>query len=420
MPPALRAGLDVVCLFFGPAARKETAMDHIINHSFDAIPKSYLFSEVARRVAAFRAAHPERELIPMGIGDVTRPLRRPVIEALKKAAEEQAHADSFHGYGPEQGYDFLREAVLRHYAGFGVRLALEDIFISDGAKSDLGNLPDLFSENCVVLLPDPVYPVYRDSNLMAGRKVKYLAATRENGFAPLPGKDTRGDLVYLCSPANPTGAAYTREQLKLWVDWALASGAVILYDAAYECFIQDDLPHSIYEVEGARECAIEVCSLSKTAGFTGMRCGYTIVPHELAREGQNLHDLWLRRQCTKMNGVAYPIQRAAEAVFTAEGMAACKEDIAAYLRAAAIVADTLDELGVWYCGGKNSPYIWMECPKGLDSWQFFDALLEEAGIIGTPGCGFGEQGEGYFRLSAFSGEANARAAMERLRAWLQS
>lgn len=227
-----------------------------------------------------------------------------------------------------------------------------------------------------MLLPDPVYPVYRDSNLMAGRRVTYLAATRANGFAPLPDETLHADLVYLCSPANPTGAAYTKEQLKVWVDWALANDAVILYDAAYECFIQADLPHSIYEVEGAKECAIEVCSLSKTAGFTGMRCGYTVVPHGLVREGQNLHDLWLRRQCTKMNGVAYPIQRAAEAVFTPEGMAACREDIAAYLRAAAIVADALDELGIWYCGGKNSPYIWMECPKGMDSWQFFDALLE--------------------------------------------
>lgn len=394
-------------------------MAHIINHSFDTIPKSYLFSEVARRVAAFRAAHPEKTLIPMGIGDVTRPLCRPVIEALKKAAEEQTHAESFHGYGPEQGYDFLREAVLSHYAGFGVRLEKEDVFISDGAKSDLGNLPDLFSENCLVLLPDPVYPVYRDSNLMAGRKVKYLASTRENGFAPLPDNDTPADLIYLCSPANPTGAAYTKEQLNVWVDWALANDAVILYDAAYECFIQDALPHSIYEVEDAEKCAIEVCSLSKTAGFTGMRCGYTVVPHSLVREGQNLHDLWLRRQCTKMNGVAYPIQRAAEAVFTPEGMAACREDIAAYLRAAAIVADGLDELGIWYCGGKNSPYIWMECPNGLDSWQFFDALLENAGIVGTPGSGFGKNGEGYFRLSAFSGEENARAAMERLRAWMQ-
>lgn len=394
-------------------------MAHIINHSFDTIPKSYLFSEVARRVAAFRAAHPEKTLIPMGIGDVTRPLCRPVIEALKKAAEEQTHAESFHGYGPEQGYDFLREAVLRHYAGFDVRLEKEDVFISDGAKSDLGNLPDLFSENCLVLLPDPVYPVYQDSNLMAGRKVKYLASTRENGFAPLPDNDTPADLIYLCSPANPTGAAYTKEQLNVWVDWALANDAVILYDAAYECFIQDALPHSIYEVEDAEKCAIEVCSLSKTAGFTGMRCGYTVVPHSLVREGQNLHDLWLRRQCTKMNGVAYPIQRAAEAVFTPEGMAACREDIAAYLRAAAIVADGLDELGIWYCGGKNSPYIWMECPNGLDSWQFFDALLENAGIVGTPGSGFGKNGEGYFRLSAFSGEENARAAMERLRAWMQ-
>lgn len=395
-------------------------MRQIINHSFDAIPKSYLFSEVARRVAAFREAHPDRKLIPMGIGDVTRPLRRPVIDALEKAAEEQTHAETFHGYGPEQGYDFLRQAVLRHYAGFGVTLDLADIFISDGAKSDLGNLPDLFSDQCKVLLPDPVYPVYRDSNLMAGRDVAYIAATRANGFAPLPDDSLHADLVYLCSPSNPTGSAYTREQLKVWVDWALANDAVILYDAAYECFIRDDLPHSIYEVEGAKDCAIEVCSLSKTAGFTGMRCGYTVVPHTLAREGMNLHDLWLRRQCTKMNGVAYPIQRAAEAVFTPEGMAACKEDIAAYLRAAGIVAAAMDELGIWYCGGKNSPYIWLECPKGMDSWQFFDALLEKAGVIGTPGSGFGENGKGYFRLSAFSGEENARVAMEQMTAWLRS
>ena len=394
-------------------------MIQIINHSFDTIPQSYLFSEVARRVTAFRAAHPEKALIPMGIGDVTRPLCRPVIEALKSAAEEQTRGESFHGYGPEQGYDFLRRAVQAHYAGFGVQLDTGDIFISDGAKSDLGNLPDLFSGDCVVLLPDPVYPVYRDSNLMAGRKVKYLAATRENGFAPLPGEGLHADLAYLCSPANPTGAAYTKEQLAVWVDWALANNAVILYDAAYECFIRDELPHSIYQVEGAERCAIEVCSLSKTAGFTGMRCGYTVVPHTLVREGKDLRQMWLRRQCTKMNGVAYPIQRAAEAVFTPAGMAACKEDIDAYLRAAAIVAEVLDELGIWYCGGKNSPYIWMECPGTQDSWQFFDSLLEHAGIVGTPGSGFGENGQGYFRLSAFSGEENARVAMKRLRDWLQ-
>ena len=271
-----------------------------------------------------------------------------------------------------------------------------------------------------MLLPDPVYPVYRDSNLMAGRKVEYLAATRENGFAPLPGEDLRADLVYLCSPANPTGAAYTKEQLAVWVDWALANDAVILYDAAYECFIREELPHSIYQVKGAERCAIEVCSLSKTAGFTGMRCGYTVVPQALVREGKSLRQMWLRRQCTKMNGVAYPVQRAAEAVFTPAGMAACKEDIDAYLKAASVVAGALEELGVWYCGGKNSPYIWMECPGRQDSWRFFDALLENAGIIGTPGSGFGENGKGYFRLSAFSGEENARAAMERLRAWLQS
>ena len=394
-------------------------MDHIINHSFDAIPKSYLFSEVARRVAAFRAAHPERELIPMGIGDVTRPLRRPVIEALKKAAEEQAHADSFHGYGPEQGYDFLREAVLRHYAGFGVRLALEDIFISDGAKSDLGNLPDLFSDDCRVLIPDPVYPVYRDTNLMAGRPVAYLDATRENGFLPLPDDSLDAQLIYLCSPGNPTGAAYDKAGLTRWVEYAREHDAVILYDAAYEAFIRSGVPRTIYEIPGAEECAIEVCSLSKTAGFTGTRCGYTVVPRTLVREGMNLHDMWLRRQSTKMNGVAYPVQRAAEAVFTPAGLAGCRESIDAYLRSAAVAARVLDDLGIWYCGGKDSPYLWMECPRGMDSWAFFDALLENAGVVGTPGSGFGRNGEGYFRLSAFAGEQQAAEAMARMADWLR-
>ena len=394
-------------------------MAQIINHSFDTIPKSYLFSEVARRVAAFRAAHPEKELIPMGIGDVTRPLRRPVIEALKKAAEEQAHAESFHGYGPEQGYDFLREAVLGHYAGFGVHLEKEDVFISDGAKSDLGNLPDLFSGDCVVLLPDPVYPVYRDSNLMAGRKVTYLAATRTNGFAPLPDETLHADLVYLCSPANPTGAAYTKEQLKVWVDYANANGAVILYDSAYEAFItEEDVPHTIFEIEGARTCAIEFRSYSKTAGFTGNRCAYTVVPMELKRDGASLNALWNRRQCTKFNGVPYVIQRGAAAIYTPEGKDQTRASIDYYRQNAQVIREGLTAAGLSCFGGVNAPYIWIKTPDGMGSWDFFDLLLDRANVATTPGAGFGPSGEGYIRLTAFGGAEATREAVERVKAAL--
>lgn len=392
----------------------------MINQHFDAVPRSYLFSEVARRVEAFRQSHPGAKLIHMGIGDVTRPLCAPVVRAMQAASAEQGQAETFRGYGPEQGYLFLRQAISDYYGSFGVAVDPADVFVSDGAKSDLGNLPDLFSADCPALIPDPVYPVYRDSNLMAGRPVTYLAANRENGFLPLPEDDLPAGLIYLCSPGNPTGAAYDAAGLARWVEFARERGAVILYDAAYEAFIQDGgLPRSIYQIPGAEECAIEVCSLSKTAGFTGTRCGYTVVPRALVREGRSLHDLWLRRQSTKMNGVAYPVQRAAEAVFTPAGLAGCRESLDVYRRSAAIAARALDGLGIWYCGGHNSPYLWMECPNGMDSWAFFDALLENAGVVGTPGSGFGENGEGYFRLSAFAGEANAAEAMERMAAWLR-
>ena len=406
-----------------------------INNAYAGLSGNYLFSEVARRVSAFKARRPETEVISLGIGDVSQPLAPAVISALHKAVDEMARPETFRGYGPEQGYAFLREAILRHdFLPRGVNVSAEEIFISDGAKSDIGNFQELFGEDAVVALTDPVYPVYEDSNAMSGRagtfrngrwsRLVYLPCTRANGFQPeLP--ETRPDVIYLCSPNNPTGTVLDRESLTSWVNYARQQECLILFDAAYESFIRDDsLPHSIYEIPGADEVAVEFRSLSKTAGFTGLRCGYAVVPEKISArtaDGRTLklHDMWLRRQCTKMNGVAYPIQRAAEAVFTPEGMAACREDIAAYLRAAAIVADGLDELGIWYCGGKNSPYIWMECPNGQDSWQFFDALLENAGIVGTPGSGFGKNGEGYFRLSAFSGEENARAAMERLRAWMQ-
>lgn len=389
-----------------------------INPYFSQIPQSYLFSEIAHRVAKHAAARPDQKIIRMGIGDVTRPLCAPVIQALEKASRDQGEAASFHGYGPEQGYPFLRQAIQNYYRSLGAEVDAEDIFISDGAKSDLANLPELFSLDCPALITDPVYPVYRDSNLMVGRRVEYLDAVRENQFLPLPDSSRKAGIIYLCSPANPTGAAYTRQQLQQWVDYALEQDAVILYDAAYEAFIQEDLPRSIYTIPGAEKCAIEICSLSKTAGFTGMRCGYTVVPRALVREGHSLHDMWLRRQSTKMNGVAYPIQRAAEAVFSPEGLAACRENIALYQSNAACMARTLDQLGIWYCGGKNSPYVWMECPGGMGSWEFFDKLLDATGVVGTPGEGFGKNGEGYFRLSAFAAPDQVQLAMELLRNWL--
>ncbi|GKI14617.1 LL-diaminopimelate aminotransferase [Oscillospiraceae bacterium] len=386
-----------------------------MNHHFSELPGSYLFSEVAKRVAAHRAARPEQGIISLGIGDVTRPLCRPVVAALAEACFEQGRAETFHGYGEEQGYLFLRQAIAGHYAGLGVRVEPEDLFISDGAKSDLAGLTELFSPGCTVLLQDPVYPAYRDASLLAGRRVEYLDAGRENGFLPLPGPGCRADLVYLCSPGNPTGAVYSREQLAAWVAWANAQGAVLVFDAAYEAFIADPgLPHSIYAVPGAETCAIEVCSFSKTAGFTGTRCGYTAVPRTLQREGLNLHDMWLRRQTTKTNGVSYPVQRGAAAVFTAEGQAACRENIALYRRNAQCLAACLEELGIWFCGGENSPYLWLECPDGMDSWQFFDHLLQGAGVVGTPGSGFGKNGEGYFRLTAFGAEADTAEAVRRI------
>lgn len=392
-----------------------------LNHNFEQLPQSYLFSEVARRVKAYRAAHPRKDVISLGVGDVTRPLCRPVVAALAQGSFEQGRQETFHGYGEEQGERFLRQAIAGHYAHLRVRVDPNDIFISDGAKSDLGNLPDLFSTDCMVLIPDPVYPVYRDSNLMAGRRVEYLSATRENGFLPLPEPGRKADIAYLCSPNNPTGAVYTRQQLAAWVNWANETGAVLLFDAAYEAFIADPvLPHSIYAVPGAETCAIEVCSFSKTAGFTGTRCGYTVVPAALRREGLSLRELWLRRQTTKTNGVSYPVQKAAAAVFTTEGMAACKESIAVYRQNARCIGQTLQELGVWYCGGENSPYIWLACLEGMNSWQYFDHLLEGAGVVGTPGSGFGKNGEGYFRLTAFGEPAATMEAMRRLRKLYQS
>ncbi|WP_300249700.1 LL-diaminopimelate aminotransferase [uncultured Subdoligranulum sp.] len=391
-----------------------------INPHYAELNESYLFSTIAHKVADYQKAHPDADLIRLGIGDVTLPLAKSVVEAMHKAVEEQGCKETFHGYIPsEQGYEFLREAIRKYYAERGVTLSLSEIFISDGAKSDLGNLLDLFSADNTVLVPDPVYPVYVDDNVMAGRKILYLAATAENGFLPMPQEAPDADIVYICSPNNPTGAAYTVEQLQAWVEWAKARDAVILYDAAYECFVsQPGLARSIYEVPGAGEVAIEVCSFSKIAGFTGTRCGYTIVPQALVRGGQSLNKMWLRRQTTKFNGVAYIVQRGAEAVFSEEGMAEIQQNLDYYRRNAAVIAQALDEAGVWYCGGKNSPYIWLRCPGNMGSWEFFDWLLDTARVVGTPGEGFGPCGKGYFRLTAFGDAARTREAAERIKAAL--
>ena len=386
-----------------------------INANYRNIKDSYLFSTIGKKVSAFTAAHPEADVIRLGIGDVTRPLSPAVVEAMANAARELGTPEGFHGYIPsEQGYSFLREAIAGYYAGHGVMLSPDEIFISDGAKSDLGNLLDLFDADNTVLIPDPVYPAYVDANVMAGRRVVYCDATVENGFLPLPDDSVRADLIYICSPNNPTGAVYGREGLKKWVDYALKNDAILLFDAAYEAFIGDPaLPRSIYEIEGAKRCAIEVCSFSKMAGFTGTRCGWTVVPEALVREGMSLNRMWMRRQTTKYNGTPYVIHRAAEAVFTDEGYRQCMESIAYYKENARIMADTLDKLDIFYTGGINSPYIWLRCPGRLDSWTFFDKLLEQANVVGTPGEGFGANGEGFFRLTAFNTREKTAEAMQR-------
>ena len=386
-----------------------------LNHNFEKLEQSYLFSTIARKVAQFQKENPDASVIRMGIGDVTRPLGEAVDAALVNGALEQGKAETFHGYGPEQGYDFLREAIASYYKEqIGADVNMEDVFVSDGAKSDVGNVLDLFSADNIVLIPDPVYPVYLDTNVMDGRKIVFMQANQENGFLPMPDRSVSADLIYLCSPNNPTGACYNREQLSQWVRYAIEQDAIILFDAAYEAFVQEGLPRSIYEIPGARSCAIEFCSLSKTAGFTGTRCGYTVVPKELTREGLSLHSMWLRRQTTKFNGVSYPVQRAAAAVFTKEGMEGCQANLAVYKENARIMAETLTKMGIWFCGGVHSPYIWMQCPNEMTSWEFFDDLLAKTGIVGTPGSGFGRNGEGFFRLTAFGSTENTKEAMRRL------
>ena len=387
-----------------------------INTNYANLQDSYLFLTIAKKVAAYTQAHPENRIIRMGIGDVTQPLVPAVIEAMHKATDEMAHKETFHGYSPDQGYDFLREAIQGYYAKRGVSLKLSEIFVGDGAKSDIGNIVDIFGEDNRVLIPDPVYPVYVDTNVMSGRKVAYLDANERNGFLGMPDENTDADIIYLCSPNNPTGAVYSRAQLEAWVDYALRHEAVILFDAAYESFIADDtLPHSIFEIEGAKKCAIEFCSFSKTAGFTGVRCGYTVIADELVCGETQLNRLWARRQATKFNGVNYITQRAAAAVFTEAGQKQVREVIDYYRRNAALMVDAFKAMGLWFTGGENSPYIWHKVPAGMTSWEFFDDLLARAEVVGTPGSGFGRNGEGFFRLTAFGTHEDTAEAMERLK-----
>jgi len=386
-----------------------------INRNYLDLQDSYLFSTIARKVSEYKSKYPEKDIIRLGIGDVTLPLCEAVVKAMEAAVLEMGTQHGFRGYGPEQGYDFLRSAVRDYYKNRGVTLQDNEVFISDGAKSDLGNILDIFGLDNTVLIPDPVYPVYVDTNIMAGRQIIYMNANEENSFLPMPDETVKADIIYLCSPNNPTGAVYNKTQLKAWVDYALSRNAVILFDAAYEAFIQDEeLPKSIYEIDGAKQCAIEFCSLSKTAGFTGTRCGYTIVPVELIYENTSLNKLWLRRQTTKFNGVPYIIQRGAEAVFSEDGQKQIKENIQYYLENAKIISETLSNMGIWFVGGKNSPYIWLKCPNNMTSWEFFDYLLENANVVGTPGEGFGKNGEGFFRLTSFGKREDIITAMNRI------
>jgi len=392
-----------------------------LNENYQNVKDSYLFAEIARRVKVYEETHPEKaaDIIRLGIGDVTLPLTKSVIEALHEAVDSQAVSETFKGYGPEQGYAFAQEAIADYYARNGVEVKVSDIFISDGAKSDTGNITELFAKDNVVLVPDPVYPVYVDTNTMDGKNIIYMNGTKENDFLPMPDENVKADIIYLCSPNNPTGACYNKEQLEAWVAYALKNDAVILYDSAYEAFITDPtLPRSIYAIEGAKKCAIEFCSLSKTAGFTGTRFSYTVVPEELVFETSNggtlsLHNMWNRRQCTKFNGTPYIIQYAGAKVFTEEGMKECQENIGYYRENAHMIAETLEKKGISFTGGVNSPYIWFECPKGMESWEFFDYLLENAQIVGTPGAGFGENGKNYFRLTSFGKHEKTKEAMER-------
>lgn len=386
-----------------------------LNDNFDNIKESYLFSEIAKRVNKYSAEHPEAKIIRLGIGDCTLPLTKTVIDAMHKAVDEMGVKETFRGYPPEYGYDFLREAISKYYASNGVDVAADEIFVSDGAKSDCGNIVDILGDN-TILIPDPVYPVYMDSNIMSGRKIELISGNQENGFLPMPkGLEVKPYVIYICSPNNPTGATYNKEQLGEWIAFAKKSGSLIIFDSAYETFIKGDYPHSIYAVEGARECVIEICSFSKMAGFTGTRCSWTVFPKELEVNGKSVQKMWARRQATKFNGVPYVIQRAAEAALSPEGVKEAMANIDYYMSNGKLIGELLKEKGVWFSGGVCSPYIWLKCPNNMKSWDFFDMLLEKVQVVGTPGAGFGDEGEGYFRLTSFGSREATIEAIERLK-----
>ena len=385
------------------------------NMYYKELKDSYLFYNIAQKTKAYVEQHPGVKLLKMGIGDVSLPLCDAVIKALHEAVDDQASVDRFHGYMPECGAPFLRETIAGYYEKRGVLLSADEVFVSSGASDELGDILDLFECSCSALVIEPAYPAYVDANVMAGRRIVHLSSSEENGFLPEPKEEEMADLIYICSPNNPTGAVYSRTQLQKWVDFANRNGSVILFDAAYEAFIEDKtLPHSIFELKGAKTCAIEICSLSKTAGFTGTRLGYTIIPKELNRNGMNFNEMWVRNRTTKTNGVSYIIQKGGAAVFTEEGQRQIHENIQIYKKNARTLMHALDQIGIWYCGGKNAPYIWMKCPNGMGSWEFFDYLLHEIQVVGTPGEGFGACGEGYFRFSTFGSPEDTKEAAERL------
>ena len=385
------------------------------NTHYADLKDSYLFYNIAQKTKAYLAANPDKHLYRMGIGDVSLPLCDAVIRALHEAVDDQAKKENFHGYMPECGATFLRETIAKYYADRGVTVSTDEVFVSSGASDELGDILDLFARSSSALVIEPAYPAYVDANVMAGRKIVHLASGKDNGFLPSPSEEVKADILYICSPNNPTGAVFSRNQLQAWVDFANENGSVILFDAAYEAFIEDEsLPHSIFELDGAETCAIEICSLSKTAGFTGTRLGYTVIPKKLIRQGMKFNEMWVRNRTTKTNGVSYIIQKGGAAVFTPEGQKQIRDNIKVYKNNAKVLMKALDKLGIWYCGGKNAPYIWMKCPDGMGSWEFFDYLLNEIQVVGTPGEGFGACGEGYFRFSTFGSPEDTVEAANRL------
>ena len=390
------------------------------NMRYAELKDSYLFNTIYKKTDEYLTAHPGKQVLRMGVGDVSLPLCDAVIKALHEAVDDQAKAATFHGYMPEAGAPFLRKAIAGYYAEKGAIVAENEIFISSGACDDLGDILELFDQNNTVMVIEPAYPEYVDTNILGGRKIVHLSSNEENGFLPEPDESIKADILYICSPNNPTGAVFNRLQLQAWIDFANKNGAVILFDAAYEIFIENnDLPHSIYELDRADTCAIEICSLSKTAGFTGTRLGYTVVPQNLVRGGMNLNAMWFRNRETRTNGVSYILQKGAAAVFTPEGQAQIHKNIRLYLENASYFTNALNDAGIWYCGGQNSPYIWMKCPDGMSGWEFFDYLLNEIQVVGIPGDGFGECGKGYFRFSAFGNPGDTKEAANRLCALLK-